>query len=156
MYHHHHSVRRRVFIVEFCTGRLPQTRQFLLCVPAEGDLLQFLLASHIYGSMCIWLHAYTAPCIYGSMCIWCRTYTAPCIYGSAHIQCLMYTAPRVYGASCIRHHAYTVPHVYSASHIHRRGSKRERTSHLVKVSLPDICNILLMVKMHFQFKLKIF
>ena len=46
MYHHHHSVRRRVFVVEFCTGWLPQMRWFHLCVSAGGDLLQFLLASH--------------------------------------------------------------------------------------------------------------
>ena len=33
-------------MVEFCTGWLPQMRWFHLCVPAGGDLLQFLLASH--------------------------------------------------------------------------------------------------------------
>ena len=49
MYRCHHSVRRRVFVVEFCAGRLPQTRQFHLCISAGGDL-QFLLASHIRKS----------------------------------------------------------------------------------------------------------
>ena len=46
MYRHCHSVRRRVFVVEFCAGRPPQTRRFHLCVSAGGNLLQFLLASH--------------------------------------------------------------------------------------------------------------
>ena len=43
----YHSVWRRVFVVEFCTGRLPQMRWFHLCGPAGGTLLLFLLASHI-------------------------------------------------------------------------------------------------------------
>ena len=33
-------------MVEFCAGQLPQMRWFHLCVPAGGDFLQFLLASH--------------------------------------------------------------------------------------------------------------
>ena len=49
MYHRCHLVRRRVFVVKFCTGQLPQMRRFHLCVSAGGDLLQFLLASHIHG-----------------------------------------------------------------------------------------------------------
>ena len=43
-----HSVRRRVFGVKSCTGRLPLTRRSLLCDPAGGDLLQILLASQIH------------------------------------------------------------------------------------------------------------
>ena len=52
MYRCHHLVWRRVFIVKFCAGQLPQMRWFHLCVPVGGDLLQFLLASHIQD---IWL-----------------------------------------------------------------------------------------------------
>ena len=46
MYRRHHSVRRRVFIVEFCAGQLPQMRWFHLCILSGGNLLQFLLALH--------------------------------------------------------------------------------------------------------------
>ena len=58
MYHCRHLVRRRVFVVEFCAGRLPQTRQFHLCVSAGGDLLQFLLASHKMKPLFIFLYPY--------------------------------------------------------------------------------------------------
>ena len=63
---------------------------------------------------------------------------APQVYGSMHIQLHAYMAPCIYGSMHIRCRAYTVPHVYGASRIRRRGSEGERTSHLVKVSLPDI------------------
>ena len=69
------------------------------------------LAPQVYGSMHIRLHAYMAPCIYGSMHIRLHAYMVPRIYGATHIWRLTYTAP---------------------------GEQRGVTSHLVKVSLPDI------------------
>ena len=56
------------------------------------------MAPCLYGSMCIWLHAYTAPCVYGSMCIQLNVYMAPCVYGSMCIWLHAYTAPCVYSS----------------------------------------------------------
>ena len=63
---------------------------------------------------------------------------APQVYGSMRIWQHAYMVPGMYGAARIRHCVYTVPRVYCTARIRRRGSEGERTSHLVKVSLPDI------------------
>ena len=60
------------------------------------------LAPQVYGSMHIWLHAYTAPCIYGSMHIWLHAYMAPCVYGPMRIWLHAYIAPYIYDAARIQ------------------------------------------------------